>query len=779
MARVVTSTARPDLLKKFDLRGDALEKEVEEFLGEDSLDNVEKTLLDSIGDFEEDKIIVGTVVSVSDDWVIVDVGYKAEGEVPKNHFEGAEIKVGDQVDVLIEEVDESDGRIMLSKRKADRIKGWEQVVDTHNEGDVVSGRVTRKIKGGLLIDIGVPVFLPASQIAIRRVGDVSEFVGRDLECKIIKIDEPRMNIVVSRRKLLEERRDEMKSNLMSEIELGQVRQGTVKNITDFGAFVDLGGIDGLLHITDMSWGRINHPNEILTVEQEIDVKVLKIDKERERISLGLKQTQPSPWDDIEERFPIGSRISGKVVNVLSYGAFIELEEGIEGLVHVSEMSWTRRISNPKEVVDAGQVVDVVVLEIKKEKQEISLGMKQIEVNPWEVVAQKYPVGHYISGKVRNLTNYGAFIELEDGIDGLLHVSDMSWTRKIIHPSEKIEKGEEIHAVVLEVDQERKRIALGLKQMEEDPWIRFIPETYVVGTVIRGTVTKTTNFGAFVQMDEDLEGLLHISELSEEKVEAPEEVVKIDQKVDVKVIKVDEENRKIGLSLKEVTAEESEQLSALYAEAGEGESPTAVGSVPENLPDEIPDLGDVTEEGETDAAADDKEEVEVSDEPVTEPAQEPTPEDPVAEVSAEDEAPEAAEASAEEEAPEATEASAEEEAPEATEASADEEVPEAAEASAEAEVPETAEEAAPEATEASAEAEVPEAAEEAAPEAAEASAEAEVPEAAEEAAPEAAEASAEEAAPDVADASAEDGEVTTEPAPDDEAVEEADEEARES
>ena len=747
MARVVTSTARPDLLKKFDLRGDALEKEVEEFLGEDSLDNVEKTLLDSIGDFEEDKIIVGTVVSVSDDWVIVDVGYKAEGEVPKNHFEGAEIKVGDQVDVLIEEVDESDGRIMLSKRKADRIKGWEQVVDTHNEGDVVSGRVTRKIKGGLLIDIGVPVFLPASQIAIRRVGDVSEFVGRDLECKIIKIDEPRMNIVVSRRKLLEERRDEMKSNLMSEIELGQVRQGTVKNITDFGAFVDLGGIDGLLHITDMSWGRINHPNEILTVEQEIDVKVLKIDKERERISLGLKQTQPSPWDDIEERFPIGSRISGKVVNVLSYGAFIELEEGIEGLVHVSEMSWTRRISNPKEVVDAGQVVDVVVLEIKKEKQEISLGMKQIEVNPWEVVAQKYPVGHYISGKVRNLTNYGAFIELEDGIDGLLHVSDMSWTRKIIHPSEKIEKGEEIHAVVLEVDQERKRIALGLKQMEEDPWIRFIPETYVVGTVIRGTVTKTTNFGAFVQMDEDLEGLLHISELSEEKVEAPEEVVKIDQKVDVKVIKVDEENRKIGLSLKEVTAEESEQLSALYAEAGEGESPTAVGSVPENLPDEIPDLGDVTEEGETDAAADDKEEVEVSDEPVTEPAQEPTPEDPVAEVSAEDEAPEAAEASAEEEAPEATEASA------------DEEVPEAAEASAEAEVPETAEEAAPEATEASAEAEVPEAAEEAAPEAAEAS--------------------AEEAAPDVADASAEDGEVTTEPAPDDEAVEEADEEARES
>ncbi|MEE2889525.1 MAG: 30S ribosomal protein S1, partial [Planctomycetota bacterium] len=587
--------AKPELLKQFDLRGESLEEKVREYLDGESVETVDEILRDSVVDFEEDKIITGKVVSVSSDWVIVDVGYKAEGEVPISHFEGAEVNAGDPVDVLIEEVDEIDGRIMLSKRKADRIKGWEKVVETHNEGDVVTGRVMRKIKGGLLIDIGVPVFLPASQIAIRRVGDVAEFVGRDLECKIIKIDEPRMNIVVSRRKLLEERRDEMKSNLLGEIELSQVRKGIVKNITDFGAFVDLGGIDGLLHITDMSWGRINHPSEILTVEQEIDVKVLKIDKERERISLGLKQTQPSPWDDIDERFPIGAKISGKVVNVLSYGAFIELEEGIEGLVHVSEMSWTRRIANPKEVVEEGQEVEVVVLEIKKEKQEISLGMKQVEVNPWEIVAQKYPVGHYISGKVRNLTNYGAFVELEDGIDGLLHVSDMSWTRKIIHPSEKIDKGDEIHAVVLEVDQDRKRIALGLKQMEEDPWVREIPETYSVGTVVRGTVTKTTNFGAFVQMEEDLEGLLHISELSEEKVETPEEVVQIGQVIDVKVIKVDDENRKIGLSLKEVTEEEKGQLAALYAEAAEGESPTTHGSVPENIPDEIPDLEEMEKE----------------------------------------------------------------------------------------------------------------------------------------------------------------------------------------
>ena len=550
--------AKNELLKQFDINNDELDKQVENALGTVDSDQIDNLVRDSVKDFEVDKVTTGTVVSVSNDVVMVDVGYKSEGVVPRNHFDG-EVKEGDSVDVLLEDIQDEEGEVLLSKRKADRIKGWEKVIATYKEGDIVKGKVMRKIKGGLLIDIEVPVFLPASQIAIRRVGDVSEFVGTELECKIIKIDEPRMNIVVSRRKLLEEKREEQKSNLMSEIELDQVRRGTVKNITDFGAFVDLGGIDGLLHITDMSWGRINHPSEVLKVEQEIDVKVLKVDKERERISLGLKQTLPSPWDDIEERFPIGAKIEGKVVNVLSYGAFVELEEGIEGLVHVSEMSWTRRINNPKEVVNAGDEVEVVVLEIKKDRQEISLGMKQVEVNPWEVVAQKYPVDHLITGTVRNLTNYGAFIELEDGIDGLLHVSDMSWTRKVVHPSEMIKKGDEVHAVVLQVDQERKRIALGIKQMEEDPWDRIIPETYQMGTVVRGEVTKTTNFGAFVQLEEDLEGLLHISELSDDKVETPEEVVKVGEKADVKVIKIDVENRKIGLSLKDVTAEEIDML----------------------------------------------------------------------------------------------------------------------------------------------------------------------------------------------------------------------------
>ena len=582
---------RSDLLKQFDISREKLEEELAKALGNEKTDQLEDMVKDSVKDFEVEKIIQGRVVSISDDFIMVDVGYKSEGIVPRSHFEG-EVKEGDEIEVLVEDIQDEEGEILLSKRKADRIRGWENVISTYKEGDIVTGRVSRKIKGGLLLDIGVPVFLPASQIAIRRVGDVTEFLGRDLECKIIKIDEPRMNIVVSRRKLLEEKRESEKSTLLSEIEIGQVRKGQVKNITDFGAFVDLGGIDGLLHITDMSWGRVNHPSELLKIDQEIDVKVLKVDKDRERISLGLKQIQPSPWDNIEERYPIGAKITGKVVNVLSYGAFVELEEGIEGLVHVSEMSWTRRINHPSQVVTAGEELEVVVLDIKKDKQEISLGMKQVEVNPWELVAEKYPEGHYIEGVVRNLTNYGAFVELEDGIDGLLHVSDMSWTRKVVHPSEMLKKGDSVHAVVLQVDQERKRIALGLKQMEEDPWLRLIPETYQVGTVVRGDVTKTTNFGAFVQLEEDLEGLLHISELADGKVESPEEVIKVAERVDVKVIKIDIENRKIGLSLKDVTDDERSALDEAEAALGDsGGSPTAEGTPPLDPPDEVASIDD--------------------------------------------------------------------------------------------------------------------------------------------------------------------------------------------
>jgi small subunit ribosomal protein S1 len=436
------------------------------------------------------------------------------------------------------------------------------VSQKYHEGDDIQGVVQRKIKGGLLVDVeGVNVFLPASQVNLRRTHDISDFLGEPVRARIIKIDSERMNIVVSRRKLLEEERQKQKEILLSDIQEGQIRKGTVKNIADFGVFVDLGGIDGLLHITDMTWGRINHPSEMVQLDQEIEVKVLRVDTERERIALGLKQKQRSPWEGIEERYPVGSKHKGEVVNIMSYGAFVKLEDGVEGLVHISEMSWTRRINHPSELVKSGDKVEVVVLEYNKEKQEISLGMKQAETNPWELVEKHYPVGTVIEGTVRNLTSYGAFVEIEEGIDGLLHVSDMSWTKKITHPSEMVKKGDKLRCVVLSVDTQKKRIALGYKQLANDPWMDHIPNNYHVGDLLSGYVTKTTNFGAFVKLEEDLEGLLHISELSDHKIASPEEIVKPGQKIEVRVIRVDTEERKIGLSFVHADFEENKHLPA--------------------------------------------------------------------------------------------------------------------------------------------------------------------------------------------------------------------------
>jgi len=524
---------------------------VKDALGEDYVkEGMDSLLTGRIADFTPGKLIKGKIIGFAGDDVVIEVGLKSEGLIPKEEFdEPAALKIGDVYDVLLESVEGDSGLVQLSKRKADRILNWQRIIDTTKEGDTVEGTVMRKIKGGLLVDIGVPVFLPASQVDIRRPGDIGEYIRRKIRAKILKIDTDRRNIVISRRKLIEEERAAAKDRLLSTLSEGDIVKGTVKNIADFGAFVDLGGIDGLLHITDMSWGRINHPSEMLKIDQQVEVKVLNIDRDKEKIALGLKQKEASPWEEIEERFPVGSRIRGEVVNLMSYGAFVRLEDGIEGLVHISEMSWTRRISHPSEMVEPGQEVDVVVLDIDKNKQEISLGMKQTEVNPWELVAEKYPPGTIVEGAVRNLANYGAFVEIEPGIDGLLHISDMSWTKKVTHPNELFTKGDIVKCVVLEVDQEKQRISLGAKQLTEDPWMNAIPDAYKPGMVVRGTVTKITNFGVFVELEDDLEGLLHISELADHKVENPQDVVKPGEQVDVKILRVDTSDRKIGLSLK--------------------------------------------------------------------------------------------------------------------------------------------------------------------------------------------------------------------------------------
>ncbi|MGB0595410.1 MAG: 30S ribosomal protein S1 [Rubripirellula sp.] len=535
-------------------------------------------------DYAQGEIVDGRIVEVNDEWALIDVGFKSEGTVSLSEWGPEEEKptVGDTVKVLIEEMedelgaaDDPYGMISLSKSKAEKIIEWEKIIGQISEGQVVTGTVIRKIKGGLLVDIGVNVFLPGSQVDIRRPGDIGDFIGRVIQAEVLKIDDTRRNIVISRRSLIERQREEDRAYLMKELEVGQIRKGIVKNIADFGAFVDLGGIDGLLHITDMAWERIGHPTEMVSIDQEIEVKVLHIDREKQKIALGLKQKDRNPWENIETKYPVNSDHKGEVVNVMSYGAFVKLEPGIEGLVHISEMSWTKRINHPSELVNIGDEIDVKILGVDPEGQQLSLGMKQTQKNPWDEVIDRYPEGQDVTGKVRNLTNYGAFIELEEGIDGLLHVSDMSWTRKIGHPSELLEKGQEIKCRVLSVDESRRRIALGLKQLDNDPWDGDIPDKYQPGQLVKGTVTKITNFGVFIGLEDGLEGLLHISELSDQKVEDPEEVVQVGQEIEVKVLRVDTDERKIGLSLKRVDWGEEQERAAAEAEAAEGGNMTSV------------------------------------------------------------------------------------------------------------------------------------------------------------------------------------------------------------
>ncbi len=548
-----------NLLRQYDLADNELHQELATIFDESG----EDWLPPEPQDFQANRLVTGRVRKVTGDEVWVDVGYKSEGAVELREWFDEDIgkivppQPGDEIQVLLDAVEDETGAIVLSYRKAKRQKEWEEVLSKFKEGDVVEGQVTRKIKGGLLVNIGVNVFLPASQVDVRRPHDIGEYLGKTVTCKILLIDEVRRNIVVSRRKLLEDQRTEMKSKLLAEIEAGQIRKGVVKNIAPFGAFVDLGGIDGLLHVTDMAWSRVSNPADVVHIDQELEVYVIRVDREKEKIALGLKQKTASPWENIEAKYPVGSRHKGEVVNVMSYGAFVKLEPGVEGLVHISEMSWTRRLNHPSEAVAPGDPVEVQVLNINKEKQEISLGMKQAQPNPWDKVAEKYPPGTIVSGIVRNLTNYGAFVEIEEGIDGLLHVSDLSWVRKIAHPSEVVNKGDKVTCVVLNVDRERKRIALGLKQMANDPWEGDIPARYHPGEVKKGKVTKLTNFGVFVELEPGLEGLLHVSELADHRVENPEEVVKVGDEIEVKILRIDTADRKIGLSRKQLNAPEGE------------------------------------------------------------------------------------------------------------------------------------------------------------------------------------------------------------------------------
>jgi small subunit ribosomal protein S1 len=524
---------------------------------------MEEAMKQSSMRFAAGEIVKGTIIEVRPKEVLVDIGYKSEGVITANEFVDIKVvKVGDEIDVLIEKLEDKDGMVILSKEKAEFKQNWDKILTICNEGGTITGKVKAIVKGGLLVNIGVEAFLPASQIDVTTTKNLAAFVGNTYEFKVVKINQERQNIVLSRRELIEQERNDRRSKLLGEMTPGDIRKGTVKNITDFGAFIDLNGIDGLLHITDMSWGRIAHPSEILKVGQDIDVVVLDINKEKERVSLGLKQKLANPWDNIEAKYPIGAKVKGKVVNLVPYGAFVELEPGVEGLVHVTELSWTKRIAKPSDVLKADQELEAIVLGINREEQKISLGIRQLETNPWDKASEKYPPGAHVKGKIRNLTSYGAFIELEEGLDGMIHVSDISWTRKINHPSEVFKKGDEVEAIVLEVDKANQRISVGVKQLSVDPWSN-IDTFYKVGDLVSGQVTKLASFGAFVGLKHDIDGLVHISQVSEERVEKIKNVLKVGQDVTARVIKIDKTDRRIGLSIK--AAEYSpEQLKAEQA-----------------------------------------------------------------------------------------------------------------------------------------------------------------------------------------------------------------------
>jgi len=536
----------------------------------------------SFANVEEGRIVRGTIVQIHDSDVLVDIGYKSEGTIPLREFktpngEPLIVGVGQEVDVYLENTEDENGLVVLSKEKADRIQIWEDITKSYEDGRVVEGKVCERIKGGLSVDIGVKAFLPGSQVDLRPIRNLETLIGETIKTRIIKLNRRRGNIVLSRRAILEEEREAARQETLKNLEEGKIVNGIVKNITDYGVFIDLGGIDGLLHITDISWGRVNHPSELFQIGDEIEVVVLQYNREEEKVSLGLKQKTADPWEIAEEKYPVGSKVSGKVVSITDYGAFVELEVGVEGLVHISEMSWTKRVKHPSKIVSLNDNVEAIVLDLDKDNRRISLGLKQIESNPWAVVAEKYPPGSIVSGVVRNLTDFGAFIELEEGIDGLVHISDMSWTTRVKHPSEVLKKGEQVQAVLLNIDVDHERLSLGIKQLHPNPW-EGIANTISVGNNVTGKVVRLTDFGAFIELENGVEGLLHVSEISQQHVKKPEDVLSIDDEITAKVIKLDEENRRIGLSIKAYEEEmgtakegEEEQEDAAEVENPEAES----------------------------------------------------------------------------------------------------------------------------------------------------------------------------------------------------------------
>ena len=555
---------------------------------------MEEAMAQSQPSFAAGQIVKGTVIEIRQKEVMIDIGYKSEGSVPVNEFEDhdeEELKLGDMVDVQILRLEDRDGMVELSHEQAIFKQNWDNIKTICEEGGHIKGRVKAAVKGGLIVNIGVEAFLPSSQIDVTTPRDLEPYVGQTYDFKVMKLNLERQNIVLSRRELIEEERSAKRAELLNDMVPGDIRKGTVKNLTDFGAFVDLNGLDGLLHITDMSWGRITHPSQMLAVGQELEVVVLDINKESERVSLGLKQKQANPWDKIEEKYPIGSKVAGKVVNLMPYGAFIELEPGVEGLVHVSELSWTKRINKPSEVLKAGEDIEAVVLGINQDEQKISLGTRQLESNPWDLAQDKYKVGTKVTGKIRNLTSYGAFMGLEEGLDAMIHVSDISWTRKINHPSEVLKKGLEVEAQVLEVHQENQRISVGIKQLAEDPWDK-IDDLYKIGDLVKGKVSKLASFGAFVGLEHDIDGLVHISQVSEERVEKIKDVLDVGEEVTARVIKIDRADRRIGLSIKAAnySQEQLKEEEAVLDALKPGEDLVALQHAFDNFGDEEEESG---------------------------------------------------------------------------------------------------------------------------------------------------------------------------------------------